>query len=216
MNVITLIQQIIFPEKCVGCGVKGFLVCPSCVSKFTPASPPEHSYCMSVFGYSNPSIRRLIHLLKYKNGRRVARFFAPYVTQAITEFLGEERYFIGSSKVLFVPVPLTKKRMRLRGYNQSELLIKEILKFSNNNKLCLGSNLVVKIKDTNPQAENKKRSVRIQSQIGCFEVVPNSIDKNSIIIIIDDVTTTGATIHEIYNILRDDGFKKIYAFTIAH
>ena len=216
MNFLQAVIESIFPETCVGCGNRGTLICGACKGRIPPAETPEYPFIISVFSYTNPSVRKLVHALKYKNGQRVAKVFAPYLLSALTEFLGEEKLFHGNVPVLLVPVPLTSKRMKKRGYNQSELLIQAMLKNNSDHGLYLEKNLVAKIKDTVPQAEIKKRAHRLKSQKDCFRVLPNSKTKSEIIILVDDVTTTGATLLALHDILKKDGFKKVYALTIAH
>ena len=216
MSLFTLCIETIFPKKCAGCNVRGSLVCNSCKHSLAPASTPAYGFITSIFAYGNPVVRKLIHSLKYENGRYVASFFASYMSSSLIEFLGEEKLFHGSSPVLLVPVPLSKKRMKARGYNQSELLITTMLKQYPMDNVCLERNLVCKIKDTIPQAEIKKRNLRLLNQRDCFGVISNNKTKNETVIIVDDVTTTGATLTAVRDVLKQAGFKKVYALTIAH
>jgi len=66
------------------------------------------------------------------------------------------------------------------------------------------------------QAQIENRQKRIKNIIGSFAVKNKDIIKNRNIILIDDVTTTGATLNEAKKVLREAGAKKIIAFTIAH
>jgi competence protein ComFC len=216
MGFLNSLIESIFPDKCVGCGTRGVLVCDSCIKKIPPSLISEHSFITSIFSYTDQSVRKLIHKLKYKNGQQVAKIFSPYLLSTLTEFLGEEKLFHGKSPVLLVPVPITKSRYKKRGYNQSELLINKMMKIDSNQSFCLENNLVRKIKETAPQAEIKKRADRLMSQKECFGVMPNKRTKNEIIVLIDDVTTTGATLCEIRDVLKQEGFKKVYALTVAH
>ena len=100
MDWVKKIWGVIFPQTCVGCGIRGYLICDGCANKLPPAHAPEFDFITSVFGYGTPSVRRLIHMLKYENGRYVATFFAPYLASALTEFLGEEKLFHGDAPVL--------------------------------------------------------------------------------------------------------------------
>lgn len=216
MSIYEKITEIIFPKKCAGCGQCGFLICGACKDNLSAASNLEYEFITSVFSYSNPAIRRMIHMLKYENGRYVAKFFAPYLLESLYEFMGEEKLFHGKSQIVLVPIPLSKKRMKARGYNQSELLIKEMMKKDSRRSFLVDKKLVAKIKDTIPQAHMKKRSFRLTNQADCFRVLPHKKTKNEIIILIDDVTTTGATLGAVRDALKKDGFKKVYALTIAH
>ncbi len=216
MNFFRIITHAIFPEKCVGCGASDNIVCVSCVRRFPPAVLPEFSWIMSVFAYTHPPIRRLIHMLKYENRRSVARLFAPYLLASLIEFVGEEKLFLGAVPVVLVPVPLSKKRQRSRGYNQSELLIREIVQKDSAKRFVMDTKLVAKIKDTVPQAQIQKKTARLVSQNDCFRICKHKRTMNEVIILVDDVTTTGATLASIRTLLKENGFKKVYALTIAH
>ena len=216
MNLFNLIIESLFPNICAGCGSRGSIVCTVCASKFPPARTPEQPYIISVFAYSHPVVRALIRRLKYKNGRRVAGFFAPYLLSSLVEFLGEEKLFNGDVDVILVPVPISKKRMKKRGYNQSELLGNEMQKINCNEHIFLDANLVRKIKETTPQAEIKKRNMHLKNQQDCFDVLPNTYQKNEIVVLVDDVTTTGATLSAVRDRLIKNGFRKVFALTIAH
>ncbi len=214
------IVDVFFPDTCVGCGLKDSLLCDVCKKRLLSASSAEHSFITSIFSYKDPFVKRLIWLLKYKNAKRVTGIFAPYIASSMLEFLGEEKLFIGESEILLVPIPLSRKRYKKRGYNQSEVLAREIERIlSKENSLKnirTETKLVSKIKDTIPQAGIKKRSIRLSNQNDCFEILPHSLSRKEIILLVDDVTTTGATLSVIRKILQKEGFRKVYAFTIAH
>lgn len=205
----------IFPDRCVGCGIRGFLLCRECETKITPATNPMHSWITSVFAYGDFRVRRLVRLLKYKNARGVATVFARSLSETLLEFLGEEGLFLGSRNVLIVPIPLSQKRMAKRGYNQSELLAKKTVEQIKNDLLVLEIGLLKKIKETTPQAEIKHRGKRLENLGDCFVATQMSAG-GEVVILIDDVTTTGATLMAARKALRRAGFRKVYGFTVAH
>lgn len=205
----------IFPDRCVGCGIRGFLLCRECETKITPATNPMHSWITSVFAYGDFRVRRLVRLLKYKNARGVATVLARSLSETLLEFLGEEGLFLGSRNVLIVPIPLSQKRMAKRGYNQSELLARKTVDQIKNDLLVLETGLLKKIKETTPQAEIKHRGKRLENLGDCFVVTQTSAG-GEVVILIDDVTTTGATLMAARKALRRAGFRKVYGFTVAH
>lgn len=205
----------IFPDRCVGCGIRGFLLCRECETKITPATNPMHSWITSVFAYGDFRVRRLVRLLKYKNARGVATVLARSLSETLLEFLGEEGLFLGSRNVLIVPIPLSQKRMAKRGYNQSELLARKTVDQIKNDLLVLEIGLLKKIKETTPQAEIKHRGKRLENLGDCFVATQTSAG-GEVVILIDDVTTTGATLMAARKALRRAGFRKVYGFTVAH
>lgn len=216
MKFISNFLQIIFPDRCFGCKIRGVILCDSCILKIEKAREQEYDFILSLFSYENKIVRNIIHSFKYKNNKRVANALAPYLAEIIKEFLGEEKLFLGKQKIIFVPVPITSKRRKQRGYNQSEILANKILKEFKTEDCFVDDNLVLKIKETLPQAQIKKRSLRLKSQKDNFKVLKNKYSHKEIIFIVDDVVTTGATLLAVRSALKKSGFKKIYAVTIAH
>jgi ComF family protein len=206
----------LFPDRCVGCGMRGALLCEACLKKVAPATASSHTFITSIFAYHDFRVKRLIWLLKYRNARHAAGIFAPALAGALTEFFGEEHSFLGTRDILLVPVPLSKKRMSTRGYNQAELLARAMLPYFSEEHISIDMGLLKKVRDTTPQADIKKKSVRLANMSGCFRTAPGRTGHGEVIILIDDVTTTGATLVAARRALRDAGFSRVYACTVAH
>lgn len=119
-------------------------------------------------------------------------------------------------KPIIIPIPLSRKRYRERGFNQSELISQSII--DNDKEKCfeLLTNVLTKPKETQHQAHIENRSYRMQNMVGSFVVKNPELIKDRNIILIDDVVTTGATLTEAKKMLKEAGAKKIIAFTIAH
>ena len=77
-------------------------------------------------------------------------------------------------------------------------------------------NILIKIKETEHQANIKERKDRLKNLSGSFSVKNAEMIKSRNIILIDDVITTGATLSEARKTLKQFGAKKIIAFTVAH
>ena len=216
MNFFSRFTEALFPDRCVDCGTRGALLCFACIKKISPALTPEKDFIASVFSYHDFRVKRLVWLLKYRNKRNVAKVFAPPLAAALLEFLGEENSFLGARKILLVPVPLSKKRYAKRGYNQAELIAQEIIKNMPEGKFLLETKLLKKRNETKPQADIKKKSLRLINLGDCFEIFAGRKSNGEVVFLIDDVTTTGATLMAARKVLRAAGFNKVYALTIAH
>ena len=122
--------------------------------------------------------------------------------------------FVSGKNVWITAVPLHKSRERRRGYNQSELLAKELSKALN---IEYVPSILGRIKATKPQFELKKEE-RIKNILGAFRV--NSKFQNSLkgkrIILVDDIATSGATIRECGKILKQSGADNVLGVTLAH
>ncbi|MBP7804631.1 MAG: ComF family protein [Candidatus Pacebacteria bacterium] len=216
MSQLSHFLEFLFPERCIGCATRGAPICAHCFSKLPPAEAPKQPFITSLFAYRDSRVNHLVWRLKYKNGKRIAKIFAEALAGSLAEFLGEELSFIGSRKILLVPIPMTPRRQRRRGYNQAELLAREVHTFFQEENIFLDTKLLEKKIDTTPQAKIKNKAERLLNLKDCFSVRFDGKGNGEVIILIDDVTTTGATLVAAKNALRDAGYRKIYALTIAH
>ncbi|MEI6154688.1 MAG: phosphoribosyltransferase family protein, partial [Deltaproteobacteria bacterium] len=117
---------------------------------------------------------------------------------------------------ILIPIPLAPKRQHERGFNQAEIICNTLIKLDKNINFKLEKNILIKPKDTKHQAHIEDRNKRLKNIIGSFAIIHPELVVESNIILIDDVTTTGATLNEARKILKNAGAKKIIAFTIAH
>lgn len=157
----------------------------------------------SAFSYEKPVIE-LVLRLKYNAEGDIAKFAAPLLAETAAKY--------GITADLIIPVPLAPKRLKERGYNQSELIATELSKIIN---VPIISNFLVRIKHTEAQ---KKMSPgeRQENLHGAFEIhAPYSVVKGKRILLIDDVLTTGATVNECARIIRRAKPKSVEVLTIA-
>lgn len=162
----------------------------------------------SLFSYKDPLVKELVWQIKYKKNRH-AIGCAGYALY--NELIKRD----SSSNFILIPIPISKKRRKERGYNQCELIIAEILKLDTTGKLSGDYVLLRRAKHIERQTM-KNRSDRIENTKNIFEVTENKLNKESNIVIIDDVTTTGSTINEARKALFQAGYKNVSSLTIAH
>ena len=108
-------------------------------------------------------------------------------------------------------VPIHKKRKAERGYNQSELIARELAKSIPNIKY---KNLLIKTKNNKRQSDLKKLE-RAKNVINVYEMQNRQIIANKRIVLVDDVYTTGNTVNECSRILKQSGAKEILVITLA-
>ncbi len=133
-----------------------------------------------------------------------------------------------SPYLLIIPIPITKQRRRERGYNQCELLTNEIqrlyLKEKNeaeNNvrvEFLFENNLLVRTHHDGRHTL-KDRKGRVESAQGIFgvdEKIAKQVTKNLVVIIIDDVITTGSTMREAIDTIKGAGFADVKGLSLAH
>ncbi len=147
------------------------------------------------------ALRKAINLLKYHNVKRLSVPLSDILLQVAIPRVDA-----------LVPVPLYKKRLRQREYNQSALIAKYSAK-------RLGPILVldslVKIRDTKPQV-GLNSNERRKNMKNAFRIQNREAIEGKDILLIDDVSTTGATIRECSNVLKKAGAGNIHVVTLAH
>ncbi len=155
----------------------------------------------SVFYYSN-IVKELIIRLKYKSDFICGEILAKYMLELVKK--NELKFDLISY------VPMTKKALKNRGYNQSEFLANYLSRFLNIKVIC---NLIKTI-DTKDQI-GLSGEERWNNMKKCFKIEKSEIIKNKNILLIDDVITTGATAFHCAHNLKENGANNIYVLTIA-
>jgi ComF family protein len=213
MKLFRAILNILLPVNCVSCTRPGDLICQECLLKIPKPFEQINEWTISVFRYKHSTTRKIVWNLKYRNSHYIAKDIAPFLHDHLIDFLGE-KMSTENEAILLTPIPLTKKRFRERGFNQSEILAKEIEK--QNPELFKTKNLLKKIRETEPQAKIKQRTKRLQNLKGAFVLGSKEGLTDKTVVLVDDITTTGATLREAKRVLKEAGFKKIFAVTIGH
>ncbi len=119
--------------------------------------------------------------------------------------------FISNFSPIVVFIPLHHSRERKRGFNQAKLLAEIVAK---NFNLEL-KNVLMRVKNTPPQAQAENREKRRENLFGAFTIIDPDEIKNKNIILIDDVYTSGATMSEAARVLKSRGARKIIALVAA-
>lgn len=153
-------------------------------------------------------IARIIFKFKFYDKLHLKRFMAKSIVKASQDILNNIH--------ILIPVPLHKKRLIFRKYNQSLLLADEISKLTN--KLVI-PDFLHKTKHTQPQAHLKQseRKLNLKDKFVLNKNYIKDIEKYKGLnfAIIDDVMTTGSTINECIKVLNKAGIKNVYSLTFA-
>ncbi len=227
---LNLILDIIYPPRCPICKVllkEKELFCKKCLSGFKRLEKPFCSICSIPFSgkgticesclrkrpyfdlISAPfiykeSAKEAIHILKYQKkisiSRPIGRLFSEY---AIRWWRWKKEDF------LIVPVPLSKKKLKERGFNQSLILARYI---SDALGIPMDYTSLRKVKETESQtylsANQRKKNIK-----DAFQVMGNLRKRN--ILLIDDVATTGSTLNECAKALKKAGAEKVICLVFA-
>ncbi|MDP2695664.1 MAG: ComF family protein [bacterium] len=160
--------------------------------------------------YSNDVARNIIWQYKYRHKPWLAKQSGKILAQFLEK---SNLQSVIDSNAIISPMPLHKKRERKRGFNQSLLLAQELSQLL---KLPI-HNTLMRVKDTPRQAEISDYDRRRDNIAGCF-VLDKGIAptiKGRQIILVDDVTTSGATLNEAARALKTAGARKIIGLVIA-
>ncbi|MDQ5889542.1 MAG: competence protein ComFC [Patescibacteria group bacterium] len=207
--------DIFLPERCVNCFRVGKILCDDCLHKLTPENRLITENIIAVFPYQDKIIKKLIWHLKFKSAGSVAEVLAPFLEETILDHLDQNfENTLYHQKVLLVPIPQYSNRTKARGYNQSKILVEKICTRSPEN--FLAAEVLIKTKNTPSQVSCKTRSVRLENIKNSFAIKPDANLQCKIVCVIDDVTTTGATLSEAIKILQSSRPAHIFAVTVAH
>lgn len=137
------------------------------------------------------------------------------LSDVLLEVLAEKQVFGMQGKLIVVPIPLTRARKRRRGYNQSALLAHALIK-NHKDLFVYAPSTLVKVRTTIAQAKIKNKAERLKNLKGAFQVNDPLLVRGKVIILVDDVTTTGATVREARNVLKQAGARDVIAGVVAH
>ncbi|MDO4453008.1 MAG: ComF family protein [Eubacteriales bacterium] len=223
---------IFYPSRCPFCQkvmVGGKLeICDSCRKKIKKISEPqckrcgrpirskEQEFCpdcqrkrhlyregMAIYLYKE-EVRKAVHRMKFQNQRAYAQIFGRLMAKEAEE--KTKRWKVEA----VVPVPMYRKKQRLRGYNQAELLAREIADELNLPLIC---DLVARVRNTKPQKEleGKDRENNLKK---AFIITKNDVKLRKILIV-DDIYTTGSTVDAIAEVLKKSGVEEIYFLSLC-
>lgn len=224
--------DLLFPMKCAGCAQAGEALCRDCREKikykqcfcaFCGTKDIDYGACRKCVDfydisstkiywtvhYKNPSVKKLIKDLKYRSASSVVDVLGKLLTAKIKNIAPS----LDNNMSVIIPVPLHKRKIRERGFNQSELLAKYLADKIN---LPIEKNILIKIKNTSSQVIASSRRERLNNLKGSFDIRDAGKIKNKTVILVDDVITTGATIIEASRTLKKAGCKNIIAVVVAH
>jgi ComF family protein len=208
--------DILFPIKCIGCNIKDKILCDICISKIRLAERETDKNIIALFDYRDLIIKKVIWELKYHHKRYLGEKLGQLLYESVVEEVSDMRMYISGRSIYVIPVPISNKKTKLRGYNQTLVIAKGFCNQTDKNILELKNNIVFKKVDTLAQAKITNRKRRLENIHGVFEIKNKEIVKGRTIIVIDDVTTTGGTINEMIKVLRKAGARSIIGFAVAH
>src|SRR5579884_714225 len=200
----------LFPARCLGCGVRDEVVCPACQATIVPlprgiclrcARPePGGTFCRPCLGRPS-ALATLVAATSYQGIVRQAlleRAVAAHRVQAD----------------VLVPVPLSPKRQRQRGYNQSALLAAELLRLDPLGGAELRPEVLWRQRETRPQV-GRGAPERVANVQGAFACATPDLVAGRRVAVLDDVCTTEATLEACATALRLAGATRVTGLVVA-
>jgi ComF family protein len=167
------------------------------------------------YGSYDGGLRELIHLLKYDQVRPAAGVLGRMLAAAIARLDSDSESLGAQPSVAVVPVPLHTRKLRQRGFNQSELIVRDALKIAaGGDRLALCARALERRRETQSQT-GLTRHQRRENIRGAFAVIRPEQIVGREVLLVDDVFTTGTTVSECARVLRRAGASKIYVATVA-
>jgi ComF family protein len=206
--------DLIFPKFCLGCKKEGSFLCEDCFSTLEISASHQKFRGKNLadlyfpVNYENFLVKKLIQNFKYPPLIKELKKELALIIFSHLLLLDKKPDF---SDFVLVPIPLSKKKLRWRGYNQAEEIAKELANFL---KIPLISDCLVKIKETKDQVELSEKERR-ENVRGAFFVKNREKIVGRNILLVDDVFTTGATMEEAARVLKEAGAKKIVGIVVA-
>ncbi len=207
---------------------------PNRFGSFCPHCAPDYALdgVWIAGDYEDKIIQLLIKNLKYHLAKNIAENLGKLLTLFLNNLLNLARLnradikqgvdwrkfeelktvpqtLSGFSASLVIPVPLSRQRLRWRGFNQAEAIARVI---AHNFRLPL-SNRLLRLKHKKPQAKltEAERKINVRD---CYGWLGGSLDGHNVILI-DDVTTTGSTLNECARVLKQAGANEIWGLVAA-
>ncbi len=220
-SIYHILKKILFPKSCISCGNAGSAFCQACLMQI-PIKPvllhTKSHIEIHIFPYSHKKISKIIWELKYKNNTELRAIICRHIGPGIQELLKRHMGLTGGP-VSVISVPKTSHtRFQKRDFDHGQLLARAFIPYLQSYSVTLLTNTLIK-KNFIRQASLKKRSARIKAIRGSI-ITSSSFRKHAPthtpLIIIDDVTTTGATRDEMIKILKPYFLGKIVFIALAH
>lgn len=214
-KITDFILDCVFPHSCFVCGASDTYFC---------------SVCRRVEWFANPNgifetqidspLNQVISLTRYTAGQSAAKLIEDFKYSFIDAAGVEINYWLKnttwlSQKIgecdLIIPVPLHRRRLAERGYNQADTIARYLGTIINR---PVNSSVLIRARPTKQQA-TLNRNERLKNVVDAFACVSKKNIINKKIFLIDDVYTTGSTMRECTRILRATGAESVCGFTLA-
>jgi ComF family protein len=208
---LSLIEEFLFPKRCAKCGAPKTALCNKCSLRIRFSQPLDAPYSYAIYDYQEKVIQNAIKSFKYYRKKEPLRSIVKTSIPHIDEYISSVLQYTEQENMVCIPIPEHLSKERKNGYSHTKLIAHWIAESSNT--FCVKT-ILKKTHHTLPQAK-LSRSDRLRNVEKSMEATQR-LDPHGVYIVIDDVTTTGATFVEARRALNEAGARKIMCIAIAH
>lgn len=226
-NNLSRLINLLFPESCILCNTLGHLFCPSCQESikfslnkkniFIKKETFTNSTIKIYYPTDYQKIKTILHSIKFEYKKELIQFWSK--SKELEKKIEEMTKNIKGPLLLTI-VPSHKNRLEKRGYNiVLDIYSEPIINLQEKNKnIKFNPNFFTRIKDTKPlfELDKKNRSIQLNNAFSITAKNKNDKNKNTTIIIFDDICTTGQTLIELKRMTENLNFKQVIAFSLAY
>ena len=170
----------------------------------------HHEGLVSLLPYHRPLARSLIIEAKFRDSEKAHQLLGTILADYLREWIAD-RAALNPSRIVIVPVPLSRERRKERGYNQSERITREAERFLRDT--TMDTTILQRWRDTLPQT-SLNGDARRRNLTDAF--IAQATDPSHTYIVIDDVMTTGSTLSSAIGALKQTGARNVYGVSLAH
>ena len=205
------LASLIFPDRCVGCNRPGALFCASCRVKSRKMRKENMSlpFLDKLYHwgfYSDKALQNAVRHLKYHGAFGLSHPLSDMLAELIKPHLSSY-----AEPPVVIPIPTSRDRLPARGYNQAGILGQALAEKS---ALLFLPDILTKTRPTKTQVELKGKE-RVLNVMGSFGVKSAEKVAGKTVLLIDDISTTGATLSEAARVLKEAGAREVVGLVIA-
>lgn len=213
-TLITKLLDLLYPPRCIFC--RSLLregesdacgrcraVLPVAEGKLCEQTGAFFDRCLSPFYYDG-LVRESFHRYKFDGFRWYAPAYGRWMSDCLQDYLNEPLDGVTWA-------PLSRKRLRKRGYDQARLLAHEAAASLGMEEIPL----LEKAVDTPAQSGLEGAARRRANVLGVYGLRPNTDIKGKHLLLVDDIVTTGSTLSECARVLKDGGAERVVCLTLA-
>jgi|SRR5699024_2159035 len=229
-NIFEKLAAVVFPNVCVCCGRENMhrqrQICSFCLQERFRDANPEHKRASSdsllpdgvefqqaLWQFDKGGdLQQLLHQLKYEHLFQIGVDLGRKLGERAVQYPELNKY-LDHRNALLLPVPLHPRKYRYRGFNQAFAIASGFQKVWGELEICARKS-VVRSRNTRTQTglDLQKRQ---ENMSGAFTVIDKTTVANRIMVIIDDVFTTGSTSFELARTVLDEGAQSVAVLTVG-